>query len=29
MRLRGLAYRLYERRLEAALAPQAVPGTLG
>ena len=29
MRLRGLAYRLYERRLEAALAPQAIPRHVG
>jgi short-chain Z-isoprenyl diphosphate synthase len=29
MRLRGLAYRLYERRLEAALTPQAIPRHVG
>jgi short-chain Z-isoprenyl diphosphate synthase len=29
MRLRGLAYRLYERRLEAALSPQAIPRHVG
>ena len=29
MGLRGLVYRLYERRLEAALAPQAVPRHVG
>ncbi len=29
MGLRGLAYRLYERRLEATLAPQAIPRHVG
>src|SRR5713101_1456549 len=29
MGLRGLAYRLYERRLEAALSPQAIPRHVG
>jgi short-chain Z-isoprenyl diphosphate synthase len=29
MRMRGLAYRLYERRLEAALSPQAIPRHVG
>ena len=29
MGFRGLVYRLYERRLEAALAPQAVPLHVG
>ena len=29
MRLRGLAYRLYERRLEASLSPQAIPRHVG
>src|SRR5271166_4218582 len=29
MGLRGLVYRLYERRLEAALVPQAVPRHVG
>jgi short-chain Z-isoprenyl diphosphate synthase len=29
MRLRGIAYRLYERRLEAALSPQAIPRHVG
>ena len=29
MRLRGLAYRLYERRLEAALSPPAIPRHVG
>jgi short-chain Z-isoprenyl diphosphate synthase len=29
MRLRGLAYRLYERRIEANLSPQAIPRHVG
>jgi len=29
MGLRGLVYRLYERRLEAALSPQAIPRHVG
>ena len=29
MGLRGLVYRLYERRLEAGLEPQAVPRHVG
>ena len=29
MRVRGLAYRLYEHRLEASLSPQAIPRHVG